>query len=318
MAFQPIDITAITTYEGTRTTSFTTTITATSDQRTFTNILFPSQSVTLPSQCTTLPPLADPTGTYYPSSLPVLVITEAVAIVHNVNGTLITTGTFIQTPSPTPLPAAKLLMNPECSSWSCWAPSERIGTSIAIAFFIFGVIGLLWWGFWCKPRKRPSMRDLESGRAESRLSQAGSRRSSRPRSSTSLSYTSSGSSSIPSRPPQYQSYVRTRSRSRARALANQMRASQRDGSQKQHASRSHSHETKSRDFALPAAAGLAAAAALGVGASRNRSLSTTALPRSSFHNDDVPRGRPTSHRNRDGTGDRLTRISNADRRRARR
>jgi hypothetical protein len=62
---------------------------------------------------------------------------------------------------------------------------------------------------------------------------------------------------------------------------------------------------------------LAAAEALGAGALRNRSLSTTALPRSSFHNDDVSRSRSTSHRTRDGTGDRLTRVSNADRRRAR-
>jgi len=316
MAFQPIDITPITSYGATRTTTFTTTITGSSDQRTFTNILVPSRSATTPVQYTTFPPPVDPASTYYPSSLLILVDTEAVVIVNNADGTPISTGTFLQTPSASALPTAQLLMNPECSSWSCWAPSERIGTSIAIAFFIVGVLGLLWWGFCRKSRPKMSTRDLESGRVGSRQSRVGSRRGSSSESSTSLSYTSSGSSSGPSIQPQYRSYVGTRSRSRAR-YEEQLRTSQGRRAQSQPRSHSPLYDTHIRDFALPAAAGLAAAAALG-GPSRNRGLSTTAIPRSSFHNDGVPRGRRSNDGTREYSGDRPRRSTNMNLSRARR
>jgi hypothetical protein len=67
IAFQPIDIASISSYGATRTTTFTTTITAIPDQRTFASILFPSSSVTEPLQYTAFHPLVDQASKSYPS-----------------------------------------------------------------------------------------------------------------------------------------------------------------------------------------------------------------------------------------------------------
>jgi hypothetical protein len=228
-------------------------------------------------------------------SLRILVVTEAVSIILNMNGVLTSTGKFIQPPSvqstATPTSAAQLLMNPGCSSWNCWTHAERTGTAIAIALFILGVMGLLWWGFRSKPRERMSRRDLESGRADSHPNHVGLRRSSRSRTPISLSYTSSASSSRQSRQPQYQSYVRTRSRSRARAYAGERRDVQTHEYQMQHVSQPdpsrHSHV---RDSAVTAAAGLATAGTLGATAPGRRT-NTSAAWRPSFHEGTAPSGR---------------------------
>lgn len=212
-------------------------------------------------------------------------------------------------------------MNPNCSSWNCWTPGERTGTAIAITFFIVGVIALLWLGFRSKlpKRGRASMHDLESGRAGSRPRHVRSRRSSRTRSPTSLSYTSSASSSRESRRPKYQSYVRTRSRSRARASEEPRKNIYGYEHQVQHTSLKSGphHGTHIRDYELPVTAGLAAAAALGAVAEGRRS-STPAPLRSSFSENSTSRGRQLSGGARGRVGDRSRRNTTTDHPRARR
>jgi hypothetical protein len=93
MAFQLIDTALITTYGATRTTTFTATITASQSKGTFTNFVCPSPPITESLQFTALPPVALPASKYQPSSLPILIVTEVVAIILNLDGTAVSTGT---------------------------------------------------------------------------------------------------------------------------------------------------------------------------------------------------------------------------------
>jgi hypothetical protein len=224
--------------------------------------------------------------------LPILIVTEVVAIILNTGGTAASTGTWIQNPPPqsnaTPLSAARLLMDLNCSSFSCWPAGQRIGTAIAIALFILGVMGLLYWGFCTKRRKRVIRRDLEGGRDHSQERHVGIRRSSRsPSPASSYDITSSSS-----REPAIQSYVRTRSRSRAREYLEEPWGgvnSRGPLRQQPQPPMPHSH-TRLKDFAGPAAAGVAAVAALGAAAGSKKA--PTSVPRrSSFHEENVPRSR---------------------------
>jgi hypothetical protein len=296
MAFQPIDIVPLTTYEATRTTTFTTTITALSSEGRVMNILFPNPPLTEPLQYTTPPPLLVPASKCYPSPLPILVITDMVAIIVNMNGVPVSTGTFTQTLPPqstaTRISEAKLLMDPNCSSFSCWPPGQRIGTAVAISLFIVGVMGLLYWGFYCKARARGNRRDLESASADARQRHIETRRTSRTGSrSPSLRYRPGSSSP---RQSAIQSYVRTRSRSRARAHVEPWGGVNSRGPQiqqpRQPAPPPH---TNIKDFAAPAAVGLAAAATLG-SAAGGRRANTSAPRRPSFHEEGASRGRRVS------------------------
>jgi hypothetical protein len=293
MAFQPIDIAPVATYGATRTTTFTTITTASSSEGTFMSILFRKPPDTEPLQYTIPPPLVVLASKVHSSSLPILVVMDVVAIIVNTNGVPVSTGTLTQTLPPQStaarISAAKLLMDPNCSSFSCWPPGQRIGTAVAISLFIVGVMGLLYWGFCCKPRARGNRQDLESGRADARPRHVETRRISRSRSrSLSSGYHSSSSSS---RIPAIQSYVRTRSRSRARAHVEPWGGVNSRGPQMQRPRQptlpSHTH---SKDFAAPAAVGLATAAALGT-APGGRRAGTSAPRRSSSHEESASRSR---------------------------
>lgn len=98
MAFQPIGTASITTHGTTRTTTFTTTITAPSYQRTFINILVPSPPIAEPVQYTSGPRTVGPASKYSVPSIQVLMVTEVEAIILNVSGSHISTGTFLQPP----------------------------------------------------------------------------------------------------------------------------------------------------------------------------------------------------------------------------
>lgn len=306
MASQPIDTALITTYGTTRTTTFTATITASQSEGKFTDSVFPSPLKTESLQFTALSPVVLPPSKYQASSLPILVVTEVVAIILNTDGTAASTATWIKNPptqsNATPLSAARLLMDPYCSSFSCWPLGQRISTAIAIALFILGVMGLLYWGFCTKRRKRVIRRDLEGGRDHSRERHAGRRRSSRsPSPASSYDITSSSS-----REPAIQSYVRTRSRSRAREYLEEPWGgvnSRGPLRQQPQQPMPHSHP-RLRDFVGPAPAGVAAVAALGAAAS-GKKASTSAPRRSSFHDENASRGRQLgsgtrAHANRNG------------------
>jgi hypothetical protein len=193
-------------------------------------------------------------------------------------------------------------MDPNCSTFSCWPLGQRIGTAVAIALFILGVMGLLYWGFCSKRRKRVIRRDLEGGRDHSRERHVGRRRSSRSHSLAS-SYDTTPYSS---REPAIQSYARTRSRSRARECLEETwgGVNSRGPQMQQPQQPMPPSHTRLIDFAGPAAAGVTAAAALGAAAGGRRA-SASAPRRSSFHEENAPRGRQLgsgtrAHANRNG------------------
>ncbi len=240
-----------------------------------------------------------PASKYHSSTLPVLIVTEVVVIIFSTGGIAASTGTWIKNPptqsNATLLSAARLPMDPSCSSFSCWPLGQRIGTALAIALFILGVMGLLYWGFCTKRRKRVIIRDLEGGRDHSPERHVGRRRSSRSRSPASSHDIISSSS----REPAIQSYVRTRSRSRAREYLEEpwggvnSRGPLRQQPQQE---MPHSH-TRLKDFAGPAAAGAPAVPVLGAAAGGKRA-STSAPRKSSFHGENASRGRQLSSRSR--------------------
>ena len=247
--------------------------------------------------------MALPASKYKPSFV---IDIEVVAIIFNTDGSAASTGTWIQNlptqSNATPLSAARLVMDPNCSSFSCWPLGQRIGTAIAIALFILGVMGLLYWGFCSKQRKRVIKRDLEGGGDYSRERHVGRRRNSRTRSPTSSFDTTSASF----REPAIQSYVRTRSRSRAREYVEEPWGgiNSRGPLRQQPQQPLPPSYTSIRDFAGPAAGGMAAAAALGVVAG-GRKASTSAPRRTSFHEENASRvqqlGTETRvHANRNG------------------
>jgi hypothetical protein len=330
MAFQPTDITPITTYGATRTTTFTATIAGSSKQEVFTNIVFQSPPITEPVQYRAVRSPVDSVSEYYSSSLTVLGVTEVVAIIQNTNGTPISTGTLNQTlstPKTTQSSATALLMIPDCSSLACWPSGQRIGTIIAIIFFIIGAMGLLWWGFCHKPRQRTREWDLESGRADSRTRHIGARRGSRERNTGSRqssrqrtpTSTYDETSSASSRQHPIQSYVRARSRSRSRAIAGSQRAADGATSRMKHSLPEPTAPTNTlvKDFALPAAAGLATVAGLAAAAGVRRPI-TSGPRRSSVHDGDTSRGRRFSGETRDRVEDRQKSNSHRGRPRARR
>jgi hypothetical protein len=233
--------------------------------------------------------VALPASKYKPSFV---IDIEVVAIIFNTDGSAASTGTWIQNlptqSNATPLSAARLVMDPNCSSFSCWPLGQRIGTAIALALFILGVMGLLYWGFCSKQRKRVIRQDLEGGRDHSRKGQVGRRRNSRSHSLTSGYDTTPG----PSREPAIQSYVRTRSKSRAREYVVEPWGgiNSRGPLMQQPQQPMPPAHTHLRDFAGPAAAGVAAAATLGAAARGGRALMSD--PRgSSFHEENAARGR---------------------------
>ncbi len=173
-------------------------ITATASQGIFTNILFPNLPSPGSVQYTTLPPPVDPASKYYPSPLPILVVTEVVADITNSDWLPISTVTMIRTPpaqsTSIPLSATGFVI-PSCSSWNYWTPGQRDGTVVAIVIFIIAITGLIWWGFFCKARDRGNSvmvdRDLESGIVDLRRP----RRPTGPRRRSSSTISSSRSSS---------------------------------------------------------------------------------------------------------------------------
>jgi hypothetical protein len=301
MACQPVA--SLTSYGATQTTKFTTTVTAAPSQGTFA-IIFPNPLIIEPLQYTTLPPPLDPASKCNPSSLPILIVTDVVAVILNANGVPVSTGTSVQTPPVQPTISRADLMTPGCSSWKCWTPGQRAGTTVAIVIFIIATIAVMWWGFCCKPRNRGNgwrgpPQDLESASDSSQQSNDSvSRRRSRSRSTTTTGTTSSFASSsvsVSSRLPRIPPYPATSISSRVpRVLQHPPRSSslpmgypqprrvvQGQRPQMMYESRQPSPPagTSIRDFAIPTVAGFAAA---GLGAAtRRRSASTQTSQRPS-------------------------------------
>jgi len=310
MAFQPV--VPITTYGATRTTTFTTTITAVSNQGIFTNMLFPSPPMTESLKSTTLPSPTDSASKYYPSPLPILVVTDAVTVILNSNGLPISTGTLVETPpvQPTTPPFTTAhVVTPICSSWNCWTPGQRAGTASAIVFFVIAIIGLIWWGFFSKPRDRGNSvrveQDLESGRDASQRPRrrTGSRRTG----STTSSFSSSSNSS---RQVPMQQFPPTRPRPSSRANGKRGRSAQGQyprAAQVLYDPRQPSATTgvNVRDFAIPVAAGLAAAglgAAAAVRASTPPSRRPSVRERSTSRHQSVERAHTQSRSKRRDDG----------------
>jgi len=303
MASQPVA--PLTTYGATRTTTFTTTVTATSNQERF-SILFPNPPITELVQYTTFPPPLDPASKFNPSSLPILVVTDVVAIILNTNSVPISTGTLVQTPPAQPTYSGADPLTSSCSSWNCWTPGQRTGTAVAIVLFIIATMGLLCWGFCCTPRDRGNRyrrsQDLEYGRDGSPQSSDSARRRRRSRSTTS-SFNSS-SISVSSRLPQIQPHAPVRSNSsrlphtqpyppRSSSLPVGYPQPQRIVQGQRPRMRydpqpSPPSGTSIRDFAIPAAVGLAAAGLSAV--SRGRRASTTSSRRLSIHDRSASKG----------------------------
>jgi len=268
MASQPVA--PLTTYGATRTTTFTTTVTATSNQERF-SILFPNPPITELVQYTTFPPPLDPASKFNPSSLPILVVTDVVAIILNTNSVPISTGTLVQTPPAQPTYSGADPLTSSCSSWNCWTPGQRTGTAVAIVLFIIATMGLLCWGFCCTPRDRGNRSSSIS--VSSRLPQIQPHAPVRSNSSR-LPHTQPyppRSSSLPVGYPQPQRIVQGQ-RPRMRYDPQPSPPS----------------GTSIRDFAIPAAVGLAAAGLSAV--SRGRRASTTSSRRLSIHDRSASKG----------------------------
>ncbi|KAK0127263.1 hypothetical protein ONS96_006814 [Cadophora gregata f. sp. sojae] len=143
------------TYGATATTFLTTTISLSSNQASF-EILYPppaSEGI----QYTTFPAVQNPSSTYTPSPLPILVLTDVVGIAVNPSGSPIATRTLTQILPPQASNANITISTTEATNcpswkWTCWPLSKQVGIGIGIGLGTLLFLLLLFWLFFWRPR----------------------------------------------------------------------------------------------------------------------------------------------------------------------
>lgn len=140
--------TPLPTYGATSTTTLTTSISLPPNQKSFT-VLYPPEA-TIPTKYTTFPVQSNPTTTYTPTPLPILILTKIVGIAISTNGRPIETRILTQQPPPqaanTTVPSRR-----NCDAWRCWSISKQalVGTAIAVGTLL--IIVLAWWALFWRP-----------------------------------------------------------------------------------------------------------------------------------------------------------------------
>lgn len=157
-------------YSATRTTLFTTTITAPADAKSV-SIYYPQPEVTQAPEFVTVTVPRVEAGAESVTVLPVLVLTDVLGVVVSTDGTPLKTGTLVE---PAPAQATGWvdgsMATPDCSAWKCWTKGQQAGTAVAIVVTALGIWALCVWGFCWRPmKKREKERDVESGNSKKKL-----------------------------------------------------------------------------------------------------------------------------------------------------
>lgn len=152
---------SLTRFGATRTIFFRTTVTAPTHTDSV-SIYYPFPAITQTPGFTTVT-VSKLTGTGFASVLPVLVLTDVVAVVLSTDGSPLHTGTLVQ-----PIPAQITgsldgSSTTDCSTWSCWGPGQQAGAGIGIGVGAIIICAIIGWFLCCKPRKRKEEKDIEAG-----------------------------------------------------------------------------------------------------------------------------------------------------------
>lgn len=157
-------------YGTTRTTFFTTTITAPANAKSV-SIYYPQPEVTQAPEfvAVTVPRVEAGTEVESLTTLPVLVLTDVVGVIVSTDGTPLKTGTLVE-----PAPAQEtgwvngsMSATQDCSTWKCWTKGQQAGTAVAIIIAALGIWAVCVWGFCWKPKKKKEKeRDIESGNSK--------------------------------------------------------------------------------------------------------------------------------------------------------
>ncbi|KAE8454246.1 hypothetical protein EG329_005171 [Mollisiaceae sp. DMI_Dod_QoI] len=150
---------SLTLYGATVTTTITTSYTVSDpNQRTWT-LLYPEPPITEPLQYTTLRPPSNPASKWFPTTLPVLVLTDVVGVLFNTNGIPLQTGTLNQEPPSQPTitgtgqggnltgTSSSGDQTGACRAWDCWSQSEQVGIIVGPIIGFLVILAILWWGF---------------------------------------------------------------------------------------------------------------------------------------------------------------------------